>query len=173
MFYMVYTYFFQLAVKYLLKRRVIDFVKIDGQVMPIEVALMRKVSDVDGCVKLYDFFETRKGYIIVMEKPNNVKDLYNYITERGALPESEARFLFRQIVHTVRAVHAHGVVHRDLKDENLLIDTQSQKLTLIDFGSGAFLEDKIYTDFDGEFQLIFKPCSSPFPPLGGLIPIVS
>ena len=152
MFYMVYTYFFQLAVKYLLKRRVIDFVKIDGRVMPIEVALMRKVSDVDGCVKLYDFFETRKGYIIVMEKPNNVKDLYNYITERGALPESEARFLFRQIVHTVRAVHAHGVVHRDLKDENLLIDTQSQKLTLIDFGSGAFLEDKVYTDFSGKLQ---------------------
>ena len=166
MFYMVYTYFFQLAVKYLLKRRVIDFVKIDGQVMPIEVALMRKVSDVDGCVKLYDFFETRKGYIIVMEKPNNVKDLYNYITERGALPESEARFLFRQIVHTVRAVHAHGVVHRDLKDENLLIDTQSQKLTLIDFGSGAFLEDKIYTDFDGEFQINFQTLFFPISALG-------
>ena len=118
--------------------------------MPIEVALMRKVAGVSGCVKLYDFFENEKGYIIVMEKPSNAMDFFDYITERGALPESDARFLFRQVVETVCAVHARGVVHRDLKDENLLIDPETLKLTLIDFGSGAFLEDKIYTDFDGE-----------------------
>lgn len=49
-------------------------------------------------------------------------ELYDYVSSHGPLDETEVRRLFRQIVSAVYYFHKHGVAHRDLKLENILLD---------------------------------------------------
>jgi len=105
---------------------------------------------VAGVIRLVDYFERPDSFIVVMERPQHMKDLFDHITECGCLDEEEARSLFSQIVKTAVALYDAGIVHRDIKDENILVNAESHDIRFIDFGSGTFLHDGIYNDFEGE-----------------------
>jgi len=137
------------AIKHVAKDKVTDWAQFHGQVVPMEIVLMEKVRHLEGVVALLDWYEKSDSFVVVMERPDPVKDLFDYITEKGALSEDLARNFFSQIVRTMSDIHTAGVVHRDIKDENILVDLRTNTVKLIDFGSGAFLKNTVYTDFDG------------------------
>ncbi|CAG5121222.1 unnamed protein product, partial [Candidula unifasciata] len=140
----------QVAVKHIQKSKVSSWTKLpNGMQVPLELHLLHRVQHVTGVIKLIDTFERVDSFVIIMEKPENVKDLFDYITEHGPLDENDARMFFTQIVQMVQNIEKCGVLHRDIKDENVLVDMKSGQLKLIDFGSGTVLRDTDYDDFDG------------------------
>merc|ERR550534_2036879 len=139
----------EVAIKHVARNKVEHWANLNGKRVPLELKLLHSVQSVNGVIRLLDFFERPDSFIYVMEKPTNSKDLFDFITEKGAIEEELAKNFFRQVTTTLIACHNKGVVHRDVKDENILVDMKTGKLSLIDFGSGAFLTPEAYKDFDG------------------------
>ena len=137
------------AIKHVSKNKVTEWTTLVGMRVPMELKLLLAVQSVPGVIKLLDLYERSDSFIYVLERPSECRDMFDFITEKKYLEESLARNFFRQIVETVVACHDKGVIHRDIKDENILVDLATGNLKLIDFGSGALLKEEAYTDFDG------------------------
>lgn len=139
----------KVAIKHVALLKIKEWGYIGDSRVPLEICLMKRLQGEPGVVQLLDYFQRQDSYILVMERPDNCKDLFDFITEKKVLEEKLARNFFIQIVQTILACHGKGVLHRDIKDENLLVDLKTFQLKLIDFGSGAYYRDSVYTDFDG------------------------
>jgi proto-oncogene serine/threonine-protein kinase Pim-1 len=49
----------------------------------------------------------------------------------------------------VAHIHSCGVVHRDIKDENVILNRDTGEVKLIDFGCGTLLKEAPFRDFSG------------------------
>jgi len=141
----------RVAVKEVPRGSVSDSMMEDSE--PLEVRLLQTVASVPGVIRLLDYFVSQDSFYIVMERVHG-KDLFDFISERGPLEERLASVLFRQVVESVVGCLQHGVLHGDVKDENILVEehweTGEPTLRLIDFGSGSwFSSGDIYTRYEG------------------------
>lgn len=115
-----------------------------------EIKLLETVSGIDGAIQIIDHFNIDGCAVIIMEQIPNCKDLFDFITDKKYLDENLAKILFIQIINTILECQNVGVIHRDIKDENILVDTINMKTKLIDFGSGGeFSSDSIYREYNG------------------------
>ncbi|XDV18107.1 hypothetical protein PO909_023871 [Leuciscus waleckii] len=58
----------------------------------------------------------------------------------------------RQVVEAANSCCSRGVFHRDVKSENILVNTETLDMTLIDFGCGDLLYETAYHTFSGTMQ---------------------
>lgn len=85
-------------------------------------------------VALFELIETKNHYCIVLEFGGvNLCD-YIQTQKRGRLDESSARIMARQLVSAISHMHESNVVHRDIKLENILVNSISKRVKLTDFG---------------------------------------
>jgi beta-lactam-binding protein with PASTA domain len=83
-------------------------------------------------VAIFDRGETNGSYFIVMEYVEG-KTLKDLIRSRGACPNPVAVAYTRQILSALRYAHRNGVIHRDIKPHNVMVDPEGQ-LKVMDFG---------------------------------------
>ena len=107
--------------------------------------MLDKVIGVPGCIQLIDCFEDNYFVYYVMERFVDCADMFE-VVEHCPLDEKEARKFFRQIVKATMNCHGAGVLHNDLKIENVLVDLQTGRIKLIDFGDATLLRSGEYTE---------------------------
>jgi eukaryotic-like serine/threonine-protein kinase len=83
-------------------------------------------------VSIYDRGEAEGTYYIAMEFLDG-RSLKELIVARGPAPVNVAIDYARQILAAIRFAHRHGIVHRDIKPHNVLVDAEG-RLKVTDFG---------------------------------------
>jgi calcium/calmodulin-dependent protein kinase I len=113
------------------------------------------IVDHPNIVRVYEYYENNGIIFIVMEMMNG-GELFEKLIEIDHYTESKASEIFREIVDAVRYCHSLGIVHRDLKAENLLFTTPDDDavLKISDFGFAKYLIPN-----DGE--CLSTACGSP------------
>lgn len=142
----------QVAIKIILKKKAPeDYIT---KFLPREISVMKKIKH-PNIIGLYEAIETNSRIFLVMDMADG-GDLLDYIKTNGAICEPEARKFFRQLVDAAEYLHNLGVVHRDLKCENILLD-RNKNILLSDFG---FARSQPIENETGKRRLSLTFCGS-------------
>ena len=109
---------------------------------PIEVERFRREARVavqvssPHVVEMLDFGQAASGELFLVMELLQGESLRDRLAREGSLPPAQVADLMRQLLRGLAAAHAAGVVHRDLKPDNLWLVPEEgrERLTILDFG---------------------------------------
>ena len=103
-----------------------------------EIRLMERMNH-PNIIRMLETLESPKRIHIVMEHAGG-GNLCQYVKARKRLGEADARAIFVQVLMAVEYLHTTGIVHRDIKLENVLFD-DNRSMKLVDFGFSVGCRD--------------------------------
>src|SRR5215831_19174256 len=105
-----------------------------------ELLLARQISH-KNVIRIFDVRDSGGLKFITMEYLEG-RDLSSIMEERGKLPAPEAVAIIRQVCSGLAAAHAEGVVHRDLKPGNIMVE-KNGRAVVMDFGLARAEENQL------------------------------
>lgn len=123
--------------------------QIDGKQFPAEAYYQRHVHH-KNVIELLDVFTNEDDFVFVLERPDDSSDLFDYIDYRDGLAEDEGRQLFTHILEAAIQCEEQGVIHQDIKPENIIIDVSKTEAKLTDFGLACDTQEAPFRHFVGK-----------------------
>lgn len=96
-----------------------------------EIRILQRLNH-PGVVELYELIKDENFYYVFLEFCAN-GELFDYIVNNQRLTENESKNMMKQIIEALKYVHSQGIAHRDMKPENILLDT-FHHIKITDFG---------------------------------------
>ncbi|XP_032387453.1 PAS domain-containing serine/threonine-protein kinase isoform X1 [Etheostoma spectabile] len=144
----------EVIVKFIRKARIVSECWVDDPMLgrvSQEIAILTRVQH-HNIVKVLEVFENGYYFQMVMEKHGDCLDLFDFIDMQPRLDEPLASYIFRQLVAAVFYLRNKNILHRDIKDENIIID-KGFHIRLIDFGSAVMMAPKkLFYNFCGTLE---------------------
>uniref|UniRef100_A0A8D0AK61 PAS domain-containing serine/threonine-protein kinase n=1 Tax=Sander lucioperca TaxID=283035 RepID=A0A8D0AK61_SANLU len=144
----------EVIVKFIRKARIVSECWVEDPMLgrvSQEIAILTRVQH-HNIVKVLEVFENGSYFQMVMEKHGDCLDLFEFIDMQPRLDEPLASYIFRQLVAAVFYLRSKNILHRDIKDENIIID-KGFHIRLIDFGSAAMMAPKkLFFNFCGTLE---------------------
>jgi len=118
----------------------------DRERLALELKIMELIGPSPFCQQFYQSFETKTSVFILMELQGG-GDLFFHLMDRiatygTAFPEGEVRVLMAELILALEHVHKEGFVHRDIKVENVMLDSVGH-IKLIDYGLAVELVEEV------------------------------
>ena len=137
----------KVAIKVLEKKRIKD--DEDKYRVKTEIEILQRMTHIN-VIKAKKILKDSENIYIIMEYCEK-GELFNRIVKEIYLANDEAACYFYQLINGLDYIHQKGIVHRDLKLENILL-SKNNILKIIDFGLSNFYDNS---------KLLSTPCGSP------------
>lgn len=105
-----------------------------------EISIMRLLNH-PNILKLKEVYESNRHMYIILEYAEH-GELFDYLVAHPNFSPQVAMSFFRQIIYGVEYLHVHAICHRDLKLDNILLDSYNM-VKIADFGFARWMKENV------------------------------
>jgi serine/threonine protein kinase len=143
-----------IILKQIPRKNVPKWVSMDGHLVPAEIGYhfesYKSAKNPSVICEPIAWLEKKSSFVLVLEKiGSDCLDLFELSKKYGAIMEEPAKIIFGQLLDIWENLNESEICHRDLKDENIIINIATLECKLIDYGCATKLTVSDEKNFAG------------------------